>query len=69
MPDSSLPDYSIFDRPEIVSMLFHPRPDHSLSGPVPGVLELVIPVAPDTCLGAKLHTADIAGPVCIMSCN
>ena len=63
MPDSSLPDYSIFDRPEIVSMLFHPRPDLSLSGPLPGVLELLIPVAPDICLGAKLHTADRAGPV------
>jgi len=63
MPDSSLPDYSIFDRPEIVSLLFHPRPGHSLSGPLPGVLELVIPVAPDTCLAAKLHTADLAGPV------
>ena len=35
----------------------------SVSGPAPGVLELVIPVAPDTRLGAKLHTVDLAGPV------
>ena len=63
MPDSSLPDYSIFDRPEIASFLFHPRPDHSVSAQIPGLLELAIPVEPDIFLGAKLHIADKADPV------
>ena len=63
MPNSSLPNYSIFDRPEIVSFLFHPRPDYSVYGQAPGILELDIPVEPDTSLGAKLHTADQADPV------
>lgn len=63
MPHSSLPNYSIFDRPEIVSFLFHPRPDHSQTGQAPGILDLIIPVEPDIFVHAKLHTADQSGPV------
>ncbi len=63
MHNSSLTDYLLFDRPEIVSFLFHPRPDYAEAGKSPDILEMVIPVERDISIGAKWHTAGPSDPV------
>jgi alpha-beta hydrolase superfamily lysophospholipase len=57
----SLNSLSFFDRPEINSLIFHPRSDHTLSPP-PGSEDHLIPVAPDTGLGARFFLSDPDGP-------
>ncbi len=49
-------DYSAFDRPEILMVLFHPRPEprRSSGGPAP-FEELLVPVEKDVVVGARLY--------------
>ena len=50
-------DYRVLDRPDVLRCLFHPR---SVPGPMDGgerYRELLIPVAPDTRIGARFHMA------------
>jgi len=51
------PNYTILDRPDILSRLFHPRPDtfHPRAGP--GCVPLMIPVQENIAVGACLHPA------------
>jgi alpha-beta hydrolase superfamily lysophospholipase len=60
MAETSSP-FSCFDRSEVNSLIFYPRPDHSLSPPA-GAEDHLIPVAPDISLGARFFLSDPAGP-------
>lgn len=48
-------DYSLFDRPEILAFLFHPRPDNFYAD---SSHEVYIPVGNNIMIGAKLFAAD-----------
>ncbi len=55
-------DYSVYDKPEVLAALFHPRPS---AGPVDGgghFQEIRIPVADDIGVGARFHMTHAAGP-------
>lgn len=57
-------DYSRFDRPEILSVLFHPRPELSGlfgGGASPG-LDVMIPVEDDIAVGGRFHSAALEAP-------
>ncbi len=54
-------DYSILDRPEILSFLFHPRPDHRPAFSDQAE-DLLIPVDNDNIIGARMHHADKKSP-------
>jgi alpha-beta hydrolase superfamily lysophospholipase len=60
MAESSNP-LAPYDRPEINSLIFYPRPDHTLSPPA-GAEDHLIPVALDTSLGARFFLSDPDGP-------
>jgi fermentation-respiration switch protein FrsA (DUF1100 family) len=55
------PDYSILDRPEIVSFLFYPRKEGFFSGGG-GEEDILIPVARDVVIGARFHSAGTSAP-------
>jgi len=60
----SHPDYSRLDRPDILMILFHPRPDHS---PNRGDgVDIRIPVAEGIHVGGRLHVADNKSPVILL---
>ena len=52
-------DYSRFDRPEILQVLFHPRPEFGglFGGRADVGLKMMIPVAADVAVGACFHLA------------
>lgn len=54
MPDLIKQDYSILDSPEILQILFYPRPDISFSVPT-GAQDINIPVAENVEIGARFH--------------
>ncbi|MBW2637471.1 MAG: alpha/beta fold hydrolase [Deltaproteobacteria bacterium] len=56
------PDYSILDRPEIVSFLFYPRKEGFFSGGEGGKGDILIPVAEDVVIGARFHSAGTSAP-------
>lgn len=60
----SKPEYRRFDRPEILQVLFHPRPEFSgLSGGGRSTgLDVMIPVAAETAVGGRFH---LAGPTAV----
>ena len=62
MIDISKIDYSIFDRPEILMFLFHPRPEWGSPGFGPSVEEMLIQVEKDVAVGARLHLAGKDAP-------
>jgi fermentation-respiration switch protein FrsA (DUF1100 family) len=69
MKDESKIDYSALDRPEVLTFLFHPRPEPNGSrfqtadrtGQLPEVTDVLIPVAEDVAIGARFHLADRSG--------
>jgi uncharacterized protein len=62
MVDLTKINYLKVDRPEILMLLFHPRPEWATSEPVPGCYEVMIPVADGVALGAKFHLSDAEAP-------
>lgn len=57
-------DFSIYDRPEILMYIFHPRPDH---GRTPhGARQLSIPVGGDVFTGARFFHADKKAPTVLL---
>lgn len=48
-------DYSVLDRPEALAAIFHPRPELSPPPLHDGVSDHLIPVGPDTTIGARFH--------------
>ena len=55
-------DTSVLDRPEILSVLFHPRPEWPGSLAPAHARDLMIPVADDVAVGARFHPADRSAP-------
>ena len=62
MIDISKIDYSAFDRPEILTFLFHPRPEWESSQSAGSFEELLIPVEGDVAIGARFHRAGHNSP-------
>lgn len=56
----SLNPLSVFDRPEINSLIFYPRPDFSDSPPA-GAADHLFPVAPNVEIGARFYLSGPAG--------
>ncbi len=52
-------DYGVLDRPEVLTLLFHPRREHTGAPERRSGMELLIPVEDDIAVGARLH---LAGP-------
>jgi alpha-beta hydrolase superfamily lysophospholipase len=56
-------DFSVLDRPEVLMFLFHPRREHGAPGRrppetgtnIPGVKDILVPVADDVAVGARFH--------------
>jgi fermentation-respiration switch protein FrsA (DUF1100 family) len=57
MIDISTIDYSKFDRPEILRMLFHPRPERAISEGGKKGKDFLIPVETDVVVGGRLHVS------------
>jgi alpha-beta hydrolase superfamily lysophospholipase len=55
-------DASILDQPEILSVLFYPRPEWPGSPAPAHACDLMIPVADDVAVGARFHPADRSAP-------
>lgn len=55
-------DYSILDRPEVLGVLFHPRPEPPFTQKPPDASDLMITVAEDTAIGARCHMAAESAP-------
>lgn len=63
MSDFSKTDYSSIDHPEILALLFHPRPDWDTPAHAKNIEEISIPVEDGVSIGGKLHGADKSAPV------
>jgi pimeloyl-ACP methyl ester carboxylesterase len=55
-------DCSLFDRPEILMALFHPRPEWSFNIAPKGVETLMVPVERDVDIQAQVHLASPKAP-------
>jgi pimeloyl-ACP methyl ester carboxylesterase len=55
-------DYSILDRPEIISFLFYPRKEGFFSQSDSSEGDILIPVAKDVVIGARFHSAATSAP-------
>ncbi len=53
---------SALDQPEVLSRIFHPRPEFSGFSPSPSARDLLIPVEPGVRVGARFHGADQGAP-------
>lgn len=62
MNDHGTINYRILDQPEILSVLFHPRPDYSHTPTSPPPHEVMIPVEENVAVGACFHAVNPAGP-------
>ncbi len=69
MRDISKIDYSVLDRPEVLMLLFHPRPETAVSpfqtteseAMLAGQKDILIPVEKDIAIGARFHMAQKSG--------
>ena len=55
-------DYSVLDRPEILTFLFHPRPEWGETGSDNRGEDLLIPVETDVVVGARFHMEEASAP-------
>ena len=55
-------DYSELDRPEILTFLFHPRPEWGDPGSGDGGKDLLIPVEMGVVVGARFHMTEKSAP-------
>ena len=62
MIDASTIDYSAMDRPEILTLLFHPRPEWGQPGPTTLGKDVMITVEHDVAVGARFHVTAEDGP-------
>ncbi len=54
--------HPVLDRPEVLRVLFHPRPEYSTSSLPPGVYPLAVDVEPGVAIGARLYPASPGSP-------
>lgn len=57
MPKVSKQSYEALDRPEVLNVLFHPRPEPTGLAAPPGSEDILIPVESDIKIGGRIHTA------------
>ena len=62
MIDIATIDYSKFDRPEILMMLFHPRPEWPISEGARESKNILIPVERDVVVGGRFHLSGKSKP-------
>ena len=62
MIDLTKINYQKVDRPEILMLLFHPRPEWASSESEPGCQDVMVPLGEGVMLGAKFHLSDSAAP-------
>ena len=62
MIDLSTIDYSALDRPEILMVLFHPRPEYEPSGSDGGYEEVLVPVEDGAAVAGRLYVTDPKAP-------
>ncbi len=55
MEDFSKTDYSFLDRPEVLTYIFHPRPERGVSNVSSAVLSVMIPVGEGVSIGGRFH--------------
>jgi pimeloyl-ACP methyl ester carboxylesterase len=55
-------DYSVLDRPDVLALLFHPRPEVPGRPAAGSARDVLIPVADDIVIGGRLHMAHPQGP-------
>jgi uncharacterized protein len=55
MEDFSKTDYSFLDLPEVLTYIFHPRPERGISNVSSAVLSVMIPVGEDVSIGGRFH--------------
>ncbi|MEJ2672083.1 MAG: alpha/beta fold hydrolase [Deltaproteobacteria bacterium] len=65
MPELRGVDYSALDVPEVLSLLFHPRPEFHLGGEPDPARDLLIPVADKVAVGARWHPGEPGYPTII----
>jgi len=58
MAERSVADYSVLDVPEVLGILFYPRPDFGSSLELTEAVDLMIPVAEGVQIGARFHPAE-----------
>ncbi len=56
------PDYSVLDQPEVLAVIFHPRPESSAPVAVSQMSDHLIPVAEDVHVGARFFALHATGP-------
>lgn len=62
MPVEYRADYAVLDRPEVLSLLFHPRKDWGVSDRGAPSRDIFIPVEEGVAVGARFHMADKTAP-------
>ena len=63
MTESSQTDYENLDHPDILNLLFHPRPEWGGRAQLENVTDLTIPVEDGISIGAKFYDAGQRAPV------
>ena len=58
-------NYSKVDRPEILMLLFHPRPEWASPESVPGCHDVMVPLEQGVMLGAKFHLSEVDAPAIV----
>ncbi len=62
MTDNSTTEYSTLDRPEVLTVLFHPRPEWGESRDRSPATDMLIPVAKEVSIGARFHMVASTAP-------
>lgn len=63
MPHDQERPHAVFDHPDVVFRLFHPRRESFLTDPPPSSRPVMIPVSDDISLGAVFHVQHPLGPI------
>jgi len=62
MTDTSHIDYSHLDMPEVLTGLFHPRPEYEPTEKPADAIDVLIPVEDDIVVGGRFHMKDRSAP-------
>jgi pimeloyl-ACP methyl ester carboxylesterase len=62
LPDRFHSDYSHLDKPEVLTRLFHPRPEYGSNGKPANAIDLLIPVENDIVVGGRFHMMEKSAP-------
>jgi fermentation-respiration switch protein FrsA (DUF1100 family) len=62
MIDISQIDYSKLDAPQVLNVLFHPRPEYNYDEHVDAAKDFLIPMNDQVCIGARFHLRENSAP-------